>query len=230
MLHPDAGQVSVLGRPAGTPSEEIGIVLDSPAFVGAWTVEQVSAVVGGFYATWDEARFADLCVQFAIPRTRRVRELSRGMGMKLQLAVALSHDTRLLVMDEPTSGLDPLARDDLLGLLQEYMLDERNAVLFSTHITTDLERVADHVAIIVDGRIRHDGAKDDLIAGYGMVRGGSSELPEAARASIHGLRRHQTGFEGLVPTMELGLFGRGVEAVAPTLEEIVVHLSRKAQR
>lgn len=230
MLHPDAGEVSALGRPAGTPTEEIGIVLDSPAFVSAWTVDQVGSVVGGFYATWDAARFADLCLRFGVPRTRKVKELSRGMGMKLQLAVALSHDTRLLVMDEPTSGLDPLARDDLLDLLQEYMLDERNAVLFSTHITTDLERVADHVAVIVDGRIQHDESKDDLIARYALVRGGASDLPDAALPFVHGLRRHPTGFGGLVPTAELGLFGRGVEAVAPTLEELVVHLSRKAEQ
>ena len=227
MLHPDAGEVTVLGRPAGTPSEEIGIVLDSPAYVGDWTAALVGRVVGRFYAGWDRARFAELCARFGIPGARKVKELSRGMGMKLQLAVALARETRLLVLDEPTSGLDPLARDDLLGLLQEYMLDDRNAVLFSTHITTDLERIADQVAIINDGRILHAEPKDDLLARYAIVRGGPSDLADRARPAIRGLRVHPHGFEGMVAVGDLPLFGRGVEATPPTLDELVIHLSRK---
>ncbi|MEA5053729.1 MAG: ABC transporter ATP-binding protein [Propionicimonas sp.] len=227
MLHPDAGEVTVLGRAAGTPTEEIGIVLDAPAYVGEWTVDQVSRVVGNFYTTWDQGRFAELCVRFAVPGARKVKELSRGMAMKLQLAVALSHDTRLLVLDEPTSGLDPLARDDLLSLLQEYLLDERNAALFSTHLTTDLERVADNVALINDGRILHAEPKDDLLARYAMVRGGPSDLPGESRRLIHGLHVHPYGFEGLVAVDDLQHFGRGVEATPPSLDELVIHLSRK---
>ncbi len=227
MLHPDAGEVTVLGHPAGTPSEEIGIVLDSPAYVGDWTVAQVGRIVGTFYASWERAQFAELCTRFGVPSDRKVKELSRGMGMKLQLAVALSRDTRLLVLDEPTSGLDPLARDDLLGLLQEYMLDERHAVLFSTHITTDLERVADQVAIINDGRILHAEPKDDLLARYAIVRGGPADLTDDARRVTRGLRVHPHGFEGLVSIDDLTPFGSGVEATPPSLDELVIHLSRK---
>lgn len=230
MLRPDAGELTVLGQPAGTPSEEIGIVLDSPAYVGDWRVTQVGRVVGRFYASWDPGRFAELCARFGIPGDRKVKELSRGMGMKLQLAVALARDTRLLVLDEPTSGLDPVARDDLLDLLQEYMLDERNAVLFSTHITTDLERIADQVAIINDGRILHAEPKDDLLTRYAIVRGGPADLTDEARRVIRGLRIHPHGFEGLVEAGELARFGRWVDAEPASLDELVVHLSRDTQR
>ncbi len=230
MLRPDAGDLTVLGRPAGTPSEEIGIVLDSPSLVGDWTARQVGRAVGGFYSTWDGSAYAAWCERFAIPATTKVKQLSRGMGMKLQLAIALSHRARLLVMDEPTSGLDPLARDDLLGILQEYMLDERNAVLFSTHITADLERVADYVAIINDGRILHAEAKDDLLSRYALVRGGPGDLTEDARRVLHGLRAFETGYEALVALDDLGLLPPDVDASTPSLDDLVIHLSRKVPR
>ncbi len=230
MLLPDAGTIQVLGRPAGTPTEEIGIVLDSPSLVGEWTVAEVGRAIGRFYASWQPARFAHWCERLELPSVTRIKQLSRGMGMKLQIALALSRDTRLLVMDEPTSGLDPLARDDLLSILGEYLLDERNTVLFSTHITADLERVADYVAVIVDGRILHAEPKDDLLARYVMVRGGPQDLSERARACVHGLRTHAGGFEGLVAVTELARFGDRVDVAPASLDELVIHLSRKAER
>lgn len=230
MLLPDAGTIQVLGRPTGTPTEEIGIVLDSPSLIGEWTVAEAGRALGRFYATWQPARFTHWCERFELPSSTRIKGLSRGMGMKLQIAIALSHDTRLLVMDEPTSGLDPLARDDLLSILGEYMLDERNTVLFSTHITTDLERVADQVAVIIDGRIVHAEAKDDLLVRYAMVRGGPQDLPEQARSAAHGLRTHATGFEGMVAVADLARFDTHVDVAPVSLDELVIHLSRKAER
>lgn len=230
MLLPDAGTVHVLGRPAGTPTEEIGIVLDSPSLIGEWTVAEVGRAIGRFYASWQPARYTEWCERFELPPNTKVKGLSRGMGMKLQIALALSHETRLLVMDEPTSGLDPLARDDLLSILGEYLLDERNSVLFSTHITADLERVADYVAVIVDGCILHAEPKDDLLARYVMVRGGPQDLSEQARSVVHGLRTHAGGFEGLVAVAELARFGDRVDMAPASLDELVIHLSRKAER
>ncbi|MCW5954188.1 MAG: ATP-binding cassette domain-containing protein, partial [Propionibacteriaceae bacterium] len=186
--------------------------------------------IGRFHATWQPARFTQWCERFELPAKTRVKGLSRGMGMKLQIAIALSRDTRLLVMDEPTSGLDPLARDELLSILGEYMLDERNTVLFSTHITADLERVADQVAVIIDGRMVHAEPKDDLLARYAMVRGGPQDLPDQARPLVHGLRTHATGFEGMVAITDLAAFGDRVDMTPVTLDELVIHLSRKAER
>ncbi len=230
MLRPDAGELTVLGQRAGTPTEQIGIVLDSPSLVGDWSVRQVGRAVGGFYSRWDASAYSTWCERFSIPATTKVKQLSRGMGMKLQLAIALSHQARLLVMDEPTSGLDPLARDDLLGILQEYMLDERNAVLFSTHITADLERVADYVAIINDGRILHAEAKDELLSRYALVRGGPGDLTEDARRVILGLRSFETGYEGLVSLDDLGRLPGSVDTSTPSLDDLVIHLSRKVAR
>lgn len=228
MLHPDAGEVTVLGRPAGAPSDQVGVVLDSPSLVGDWTVAQTARALGRFYPSWDAAAFAGYCERFALPATAKVKNLSRGMGMKLQIALALSHDTRLLIMDEPTSGLDPVARDDLLELLQDYMLDERNAVLFSTHITTDLERVADFIVVIDGGRILHAEPRDDLLARYALVQGG--DLPADARPLALGLREAPTGYTCLAETDQLLAFGPQAVVSPASLDQIVLHLSRKSPR
>ena len=144
--------------------------------------------------------------------------------MKLAIAVALSHHARLLVLDEPTSGLDPVARDELVGIIGDYLADEQHSVLFSTHITTDLERIADYVTLISHGRIVRSAAKDDLLAGYRLVRGGPDQLRDPVGVELLGVRRTTVGVQALVPTEQVDLLDAGLVVEAPTLEEIVVHV------
>lgn len=220
MVHPDAGTVDVVGH------DRIGVVHDQPAYVADWTAARVGRALAPFYPAWDQRRFDSLLAWAGIDASKKVKELSRGMGMKLQLAVALSHGAELLVLDEPTSGLDPLARSQLLDMVAEFMTDESHTVLFSTHITTDLEKVADHVTVIHEGRLLASTTRDELTEEWRMVHGPRSEL-DAVRAFVRGLREHPQGWTGLMSTPDTVALGRGVVVEEPTLEEIVVHLAKE---
>ena len=232
MLLPDAGTIQVLGRPAGTPTEEIGIVLDSPSLVGEWTVAEVGRAIGRFLR------------QLA---ARAVRSLVRAAGTPVghQDQATLPWDgdeaadrARPLPRHPPAGdgpspprGLDPLARDDLF-------VDPRRVPCWTSATPSCSpptsppiwSGVADYVAVIVDGRILHAEPKDDLLSRYVMVRGGPQDLSEQARAVVHGLRTHAGGFEGLVAVTELARFGDRVDVAPASLDELVIHLSRKAER
>lgn len=131
------------------------------------------------------------------------------MKVKLQIAIALSHGARLLIMDEPTSGLDPVARDDLVEILLDFISDEECGVLFSTHITSDLEKLADYITYIKDGSIVYTGEKEGLLGRYALIKGGPEDLNDAMRRRIIGLREYGFGFEGMLPLAERALLSPG---------------------
>ena len=145
--------------------------------------------------------------------------------MKLGLAVTLSHNAKLLILDEPTSGLDPIMRDEVLDMLREYMVEENKSVFFSTHITSDLEKIADYIIYIDKGRIVYSGLKHELIDKYSLIRGGNGDLPQSKRKSIIGLREHIGGFEGMIEVAEIGGFPPGVITETVSLDDIMVHMT-----
>ena len=138
-------------------------MFDEIFFVDTWRVREVEKAIRGFYSGWDSRLYSEYIKKFELSPEKRVKELSRGMKMKLMLAVAMSHNAKLLIMDEPTSGLDPVARDELLNILREYIADGEKSVFFSTHITSDLERIADYITLIDHGKIFYTGTKDGLL-------------------------------------------------------------------
>jgi ABC-2 type transport system ATP-binding protein len=150
--------------------------------------------------------------------------------MKLMIAVALSHQARLLVFDEPTSGLDPVTRDELIGIVGDFLVDEGHSVLFSTHITSDLDRIGDYLTIIHGGRIVRTGTKDEVLESYRVVRGGPDDLSDLVGVQLIGVRRTPTGAQALVRTEEADLLGGHVLVEAPTLEEIAVHVGARVPR
>ncbi len=225
MVPVTAGRIEVLGEPGPLPPRlrpDVGVVLDHSFLVEDWRLTQVEAALRPFYDRWDPARYHDLVGGFGLPMSAKVKELSRGQSMKLAIAVALSHGARLLVLDEPTSGLDPVARDELVGILGDFLTDPGHSVLFSTHITTDLERVADYVTLIDGGRILRTAPKDELLDAYRLVRGGPDDL-EPGDPRLVGPRRTAVGVEALVATQDADDLGPNVLVEAPTLDEIVVH-------
>ena len=147
MIHPDSGVVNCPDK------TDIGVVLDVPSYDAEWRVSTVAKVLRRFYPRWSDAIFGELIARFDVPTDRKIKQLSRGMGMKLQIAAAFAHDARFLVLDEPTSGLDPLSRDELTEIIGDFMMDEHRTVLFSSHITSDIERIADYVAVIDKGQL-----------------------------------------------------------------------------
>ena len=185
----DAGTVRLFGQPVTCGSAEmdaiksrIGIVLDTCAFPDTCRVCDVGAIGRAAYREWDAAQFAALCDRFSLAPKKKVSELSRGMGMKLTLAFALSHNPELLVLDEATAGLDPIARDEVLDLLRDFMADESRGILISSHITTDLEKIADRVVCIDQGRIAFDVEKDLITDMAGVAHCRTAEF-EDVRAS-----------------------------------------------
>jgi ABC-2 type transport system ATP-binding protein len=229
MLNTEAGNVRLFGRdinslPPGQ-KERIGIVLDAPFFVRAWDLSEVERAVSGFYANWSRETYAALLKRFGLNPKKKVKELSRGMQMKLMIAVALSHEAELLILDEPTSGLDPVARDELTDILRAFISDGKKSVLFSTHITQDLEKVADYITFIRNGEIMFTGEKDELTDSYVMVKGGPGELDAGLRGRLIGCREYPAGFEALARRQDLTSLPNGVRAERANLDDIFIFLT-----
>ena len=177
LAFPDSGDIRLLGRPAGDSAGkgEIGILFDQPYYQEEWTPLDIERSLAPFYPGWDSARYRNYLSRFGLDARKKFRSFSRGMKQKLAMAVHLSRNTRLLLLDEPTGGLDPAARDELLDILREYMVPENRTILFSTHITSDLERLADRIVYISGGAISYSGDTDELVSRYCVVRGNRSE-------------------------------------------------------
>ena len=183
MVLPDAGSVRLFGHDAsgspGTFKHKIGMVMDAPFFVYDWTLADVEKVMKIFREDWDGAAYSNLLEKFELDKTKKVKNLSRGMEMKLMVAVALSYNTELLILDEPTSGLDPVARNELMEMLREYVKDKNRGVLFSTHITSDLEKTADCVTFVNGGQLLFTGTTADLLKHFSEeVFGKPADLDE----------------------------------------------------
>lgn len=208
----------------------IAVVLDDIFFVENWKVYEVGKAVKGFYDNWDSTLFHQYLNSFNLPINKKVKDLSRGMKMKLMLAVAMSHDAKLLILDEPTSGLDPIARDELLEILSAYISDGQRSVLFSTHITSDLEKIADYITLIDKGNIFYTGTKDDLLESFYVIKGGLDELTNKIQEKIIGITTHNTGFTGLMPASEVKDLSKNIIIEISTIDEILVYISKEDKK
>lgn len=170
----DGGDIRVFGKDnieQGIPiKERIGVVFDEMGFHDFMTAVQISKMMKNIYKNWNEKVFFDYLEKFSLPRKKRCGVFSRGMRMKLQIAVAMSHGAELLIMDEPTSGLDPIVRNEILQIFQEFVMEENHTILLSSHITTDLERIADEVVFIDKGKIVLSGNKDEILERHGLIK------------------------------------------------------------
>lgn len=230
MLRRDSGTIKVLGRDSAAQERAIkaslGVVFDSSCFSDDWQAAQVEQAISPFYANWNKDTFAQLLRKFHIDPARRGRELSRGMQMKLMLACAFSYDAKLLILDEPTSGLDPVSRDELLSILAAYIEDGEHSVLFSTHITEDLERAADYITYLRYGELVFSGSKEEFVNGFRMAKGGREELTPELRARAAGIRTFSTGFEALIRAQDAAAFSH-LEIEPASIDEIVVFTSKE---
>jgi len=234
MITHDSGTISLFGMDNKENTmqinEQIGVVMDAPFFVDEWNMTDVENAVSPFYANWNHQKYAGLLNGFGIEKKKKVNELSRGMKVKLILSVALSHNAKLLILNEPTSGLDPVARDELCDLLSDFVTDETNSILFSTHITADLEKIADYITFIFDGRIVFTGVKGDFLEKYAIIKGGLDEITAEQKKLIMGFREHPTGFEGMIETADMGKLPKRLLFEPPTFEEIIVFMNKGGVR
>lgn len=182
VIRVDKGQIFVFGQEMKNNGaklrEDIGVVFDEMGFHEFMTGKDINIMMKNIYKNWDENVFFEYLKKFSLPSKKPCGDFSRGMRMKLQIAVALSHNAKLLIMDEPTSGLDPIVRNEMLQIFREYVIEEDHTILLSSHITGDLEKLADEVVFINGGRIVLAGNKDEILEKHGLLKCKKDELRE----------------------------------------------------
>ncbi len=198
----DGGIIRIFGkdniREEVAIKEQIGVVLDENCFSGEFRAKDVNAILKRVFKTWDRDLFYRYLSDFSLSENKKIKDYSKGMRMKLNLAAALAHRPRLLILDEATSGLDPVMRSDVLDLLLDFIQDESRAVLFSSHITSDLERVADSVTFLHGGKVVFSREKDELEDQMGILKCGASQFGKLNPADFLRVRRGEAECEALV--------------------------------
>ena len=231
MANIDSGKISVFGLDSVTDTiaikEKLGVVFDSLYLADHLTAKQIERQLKPFYKDWDSKEFADRLRSFGLPDNKRVGEFSKGMKMKFMIAIALSHKADFMILDEPTSGLDPVARDELLDILAEYIEDENRSVLFSTHITSDVERIADYVTILHNGKVWFTGTKDELSESYVILRGAEEDISSALREKCIGFHGYRNGFDALLSTEYLSEVTDNLETEKANIDEILVYVAKE---
>jgi ABC-2 type transport system ATP-binding protein len=232
LTHRDRGSIQVFGREHDKNDldarERIGFVYDEHGFYGSMSAARIGRLVAPFYRDWNGEEFARLLREFELDPERKASELSRGQRTKLALAIALSHGAELIIMDEPTSGLDPVFRSELIDILYRVIQDERKSIFFSTHLTSDLEKIADYVTFIDQGRIVFSETLDSLRDRYRIVKGPLESLDNRTRELCAGIRETRTGFEALSASADelVGLVGTRAVVEKANLEDIMVFMAR----
>ncbi len=235
VIKKSAGEIKVFGKDSleneVAVKNRIGFVHDTPFFYEYLSLRQLKATVAPFYKTWDDCLFHRLAGEFGLPLRKNFGKLSRGMKMKFALALALSHQADFIILDEPTSGLDPVFRRDLLGRLSELIQDEGKSVLFSTHITSDLERIADFITFIDQGRIVFSSPKDEILEQWGVVKGPNELLSQDNKDFFRGFRKREFGFEALCSSVSEAKrrFGQRVVIEKASLEDIMFYVTRRGK-
>ena len=232
MIKRDSGEIKVFGldniREEERIKEQIGVVFDECYYLEDWTINDVEKAVSMFYKNWNSSIYEKYLKEFNLARDKKVKDLSRGMRMKLMIALAFSHEAKLLILDEPTSGLDPVARDEFLDILRDYIEDEEKSVIFSSHITSDIEKIADYITYINNGKIIFTGEKDEFLEKYCIIKGGKEDITESQKKEIIGLRMHSTGFEGLIELKKAVGFSSKVIIEKASLDEIMIYMNKEA--
>ncbi|MCI8715842.1 MAG: ABC transporter ATP-binding protein [Oscillospiraceae bacterium] len=225
-LERDGGTVSVLGadnksREFLDLKEDIGVVLDETFVPEILTAKQLGRIMAGTFRRWDQGAYEGWMKRLELPWDKKFKEYSRGMTMKLGIAAALSHHPRLLLLDEATGGLDPMIREELLEVFADFAAEDGHAVLLSSHIVSDLERICDYIAFLHKGKLVMCEEKDVLLDRYGILKCSREQLKNIPEEAVHGKRVGTYGVEALV---EREFMPRDVVIDRPTLEDIILYM------
>jgi ABC-2 type transport system ATP-binding protein len=205
IVQPDSGSIKLLGMDVSEREVEIksriAVVFDEIPFHDVLTADKLNKILKEMYTTWNSDTFYAYLDRFALPRKKAIGQLSKGMKMKLQIATALSHGAELLIMDEATSGLDPVVRSEMLDVFMEYIQDENHSILMSSHITSDLERVADSITFIHGGKILMSGYKDDILENHGIIKCSRDDVSKVSAENIVSVRTSNFGAEVMVKNL-----------------------------
>lgn len=231
LIHRDAGTVEILGMDLDSHEKEIkeriGVVFDECCFHDNLTPADISKILGNIYQNWDGKLYEKYLAQFGLDAKKKIKEFSRGMKMKLGIAAALAHRPDVLILDEATSGLDPIVREEILDIFLDFIQDENHAILISSHITSDLDKIADYLTFIHHGRIILSSGRDDLMDSMGIVKCGAEDLEKIEQDQIIRYRKNQFGCEVLIRNKRSFAVGHPEMVIDPvTTEAIMLFYSR----
>lgn len=230
LINKESGEIAVFGKDNKKHRTEIlqniGVVFDTHCFMDEWKAKEINQIYKWFYPQWNGFKFEKYLEKFEISKKKCIKDMSKGMQMKLMIACALSYNAKFLILDEPTSGLDPIARDELIDILGKYVEDGEHSVLFSTHITEDLEKIADYITYLYKGNLIYSGDKMGFLEKYLKVKGDYSVLTAEMREAVIGIRHYGESFEGMIEINKKDLFN-DFYTEAVTIEDVVVFMGRK---
>ncbi|MGD9910127.1 MAG: ABC transporter ATP-binding protein [Candidatus Izemoplasmatales bacterium] len=228
IINKDSGKVIVFDKDIDDEEVEIKKQLgyiSGDSFYPKKKLKEVTAIYKTFFDTWDEEIYQSFLLKFKLDDQKRIDQLSKGMKMKYELSLAMSHHAKLLILDEPTSGLDPVVRDELLEIFQTIVEEGDASVLFSTHITSDLEKCADYITFIQNGQIIESTTKDEFIDKYMLINGELDQIDDLKDLLI-GYKRNAFGFNGLIETDKLSS-SLQVKSAKPSLDDIMIYFAEK---
>ncbi len=204
LIQKEDGVVSILNKEEldGDIKEQIGVVFDGSNYPEILSPRKLNRVMKNIYRTWDEQIYFGLLKQFSLPSDKQIKQFSKGMKMKLAISVAFSHHSKMLILDEATSGLDPVVRDDILDMLLDFVQDEEHSILVSSHITSDLEKVADYIVFIHEGKVVFEKPKDELVEQYGIIKCGAAQFDALDKSDIIAYRKMDYEWQILVSDRE----------------------------
>lgn len=204
LIEPEDGFIKIFNElnKEKRESEKIGVVFDEGNFPEQYTPLILNRVMKAMYQQWDEQTYLSLIKQLAIPLKKKIKQLSKGMKMKLAIIVAFSHHSKLLILDEPTSGLDPIVRDDILDLFLEFIQEENHSILVSSHITSDLEKIADYIVFIHKGKVVFQKSKDELLYQYGLMKCTQDQFEALKKEEMIAFRKQDYEYQVLVANQE----------------------------
>lgn len=235
LIRRNSGEIKVFGldniKDELEVKERVGFVYDENHFYNELSVLEMKKIIAPFYSRWDDSVFKDYLDRFELSPRKKIKDLSRGMKMKFSLVIALSHHADLLLLDEPTSGLDPIFRSELLDILAEIIQDENKSIFLSTHLTADLDKIADYITFINRGELVFCEAKDAIMERYALVKGDNELLDEELKREFIGINQSKYGFTGLTRDVQRvrQVFGSSVLIEKASLEDIMLYTVRGEQ-
>lgn len=235
IIKTDGGSIKLLGmdhiQDEVQIKEQIAAVFDECPFHDSFRAKQLDILFRGLYKNWDGKKFYEYLERFQLPQKKKIGEFSKGMKMKMQIAAALSHDAKLLVMDEPTTGLDPVVRNEILDIFREYLSDEDNSILLSSHITSDLDKIADCVTFIDKGKLLLTGYKDDILESHGLMKCSKEDYREIEPEDIVSARINEYSVDIMVDDRErMSRKYSGIFIEKTNLEEIMLFYVNRGKR
>ena len=232
MVKPDSGEIKIFNTDIAKnvkSKENIAYVGDEAGFLGESKISNIHKIISKFYSKWDESLYQKYLTKFNINENKLYKDLSKGQKKQFELIMALCHHPKLLIMDEPTSSLDPIIRNEFLELMQNHMEMDNMTVFYSTHITTDLDKSADYIVMLYNGKILLQGEKDDILANHIIVKSKKNLIDSSVKKEFISLKEYAFGFEGLMANKQKAydFFGDEVIYENCTLEDLLLYYTRR---